>query len=108
MNNSGIDNVLSQLHTASITASGTKKLPVSEEDNGTVNFSQKLKSAVDQVNNTQQTAGKLTREFVSGESDKNLHEVMISMQKANISFQTMIQTRNKLVESYQEIMRMQV
>lgn len=108
MDRSGIDDVLAQLNAASATASGNKKLTVSEDEIAGVDFSQTLKAAVDQVNDTQQSAGQMTRDFVSGESDKNLHEVMISLQKANISFQSMIQVRNKLVTAYQEIMNMQV
>lgn len=108
MDKSGIDNVLAQLNAASAAASGNKKVSVAEGEIAGVDFSQKLKAAVDQVNNTQQSAVQMTQSFVSGESDKNLHEVMISLQKANISFQSMIQVRNKLVSAYQEIMNMQV
>ncbi len=43
----------------------------------------------------------------SGES-KNIHEVMISMEKADISMRLTVQMRNKVLEAYQEIMRMQV
>jgi flagellar hook-basal body complex protein FliE len=43
-----------------------------------------------------------------GEPNANLQDVMISLQKANISFQTMVQVRNKLVNAYQDIMNMQV
>ena len=108
MDRSGIDNVLAQLNAASTAASGSKKVSIAEEEIAGVDFSQKLKAAVDQVNDAQQSAERLSQGFVSGESDKNLHEVMISLQKANISFQSMIQVRNKLVTAYQEIMNMQV
>ena len=108
MDKTGIESILAQLQAASTVASGASKSSRSEEQISNIDFSEKLKAAVDQVNDTQQVAGKLTREFVSGETDKNLHEVMISLQKANISFQSMIQARNKLVTAYQEIMNMQV
>lgn len=108
MDKSGIESVLAQLQAASSSASGVNKTVRPEEQTSHVDFGEKLKAAVDQVNDAQQAAGKLTREFVSGETDKNLHEVMISLQKANISFQSMIQVRNKLVTAYQEIMNMQV
>lgn len=107
MDKSGIESILAQLQAASSTAAGPRKSAQPEETSN-VDFGEKLKAAVDQVNNTQQAAGELTRTFVSGETDKNLHEVMISLQKASISFQSMIQVRNKLVTAYQEIMRMQV
>ncbi|MDP1558027.1 MAG: flagellar hook-basal body complex protein FliE [Nitrosomonas sp.] len=109
MDRSGIESVLAQLNSASSVVSGGHKKPaVTEGEIVSVDFSQKLKAAMDQVNDAQQSADQLTMGFVSGESDKNLHEVMISLQKANISFQSMIQVRNKLVTAYQEIMNMQV
>lgn len=106
MDTPGIDNILQQLQVASAFASGAKKQSDNEVAN--IDFNEKLKAAVDQVNNAQQTADKLSMQFVSGESNVDLHEVMISLQKANVSFQSMIQVRNKLVTAYQEIMNMQV
>ncbi|WP_394807999.1 flagellar hook-basal body complex protein FliE [Nitrosomonas sp.] len=107
MDKPGIDNILQQLQAASTFASGTKKRSETDEITS-VDFSEKLKSAVDQVNNSQITADKLSAQFVSDQSNVDLHEVMISLQKANVSFQSMIQVRNKLVTAYQEIMNMQV
>jgi flagellar hook-basal body complex protein FliE len=107
MEKPGIDNILQQLQAASAFASGAKKQASADEITG-VDFSEKLKAAVDQVNNVQQTADKLSMQFVNGESNVDLHEVMISLQKANVSFQSMVQVRNKLVTAYQEIMNMQV
>ncbi|MBP6058295.1 MAG: flagellar hook-basal body complex protein FliE [Nitrosomonas sp.] len=107
MDTPGIDNILQQLQAASSLASSSKKQAGVDEITS-VDFSEKLKAAVDQVNNVQQTADKLSMQFVSGESNVDLHEVMISLQKANVSFQSMIQVRNKLVTAYQEIMNMQV
>lgn len=107
MDKSGIDNILQQLQAASALASGSRKQS-SMDEIASVDFSEKLKAAVDQVNDAQQTADKLSMQFVSEESNVDLHEVMISLQKANVSFQSMIQVRNKLVTAYQEIMNMQV
>ncbi len=107
MDTSGIDNILQQLQAASALAAGGKKQSGGDEITR-VDFNEKLKAAVDQVNNAQQVADKLTMQFVSGESNVDLHEVMISLQKANVSFQSMVQVRNKLVTAYQEIMNMQV
>ncbi len=107
MDNTGIDNILQQLQAASALASGAKKQSNLDEV-ASVNFSEKLKAAVDQVNNSQLNAGKMSEQFVSDQSNVDLHEVMISLQKANVSFQSMVQVRNKLVTAYQEIMNMQV
>ena len=45
---------------------------------------------------------------VQTEDSGSIHEVMIAMEKADISFRTMMQVRNKLLEAYQEVMRLQV
>jgi flagellar hook-basal body complex protein FliE len=46
--------------------------------------------------------------FAGGDGNANLHEVMIELQKASVSFQEMVQVRNKLVSAYQDVMNMQV
>lgn len=71
-------------------------------------FAALLQSAVDEVNNTQLDARQLTRQFESGNAEVNLQDVVLSLQKASLSFQTMVQVRNKLVSAYQEVMNMQV
>jgi flagellar hook-basal body complex protein FliE len=62
---------------------------------------------VSKVNDIQVQSDKLIQGLASGEN-KNLHEVMIEVEKASISFQFMSQVRNKAMEAYQEVMRMQV
>ena len=71
-------------------------------------FSQILKNTLDQVSQAQQTAQKMTEDFASGENGVNLSDVMINLQKANLSFQEMVQVRNRLVSAYHDIMNMQV
>lgn len=70
-------------------------------------FSQILKNTLEQVNQAQQTAQKMTQDFAAGEN-VNLQDVMINLQKANLSFQEMVQVRNKLVSAYHDIMNIQV
>lgn len=62
---------------------------------------------VSKVNDLQTQSENSIQALASGEN-KNLHEVMISMEKASISFQFMSSVRNKALEAYQEVMRMQV
>lgn len=62
---------------------------------------------VSKVNDIQVQSDKSVQALASGEN-KNLHEVMIAVEKASISFQFMSQVRNKAIEAYQEVMRMQV
>ncbi len=62
---------------------------------------------VSKVNDIQVKSDKAVQGLASGEN-KNLHEVMIEVEKASISFQFMSQVRNKALDAYQEVMRMQV
>ncbi|MBP0596980.1 flagellar hook-basal body complex protein FliE [Herbaspirillum sp. LeCh32-8] len=73
-----------------------------------VDFADVLKGAIDQVNDSQQQASKMSQAFALGDDNVNLSDVMIASQKASISFQTSIQVRNKLVSAYRDIMTMQV
>ena len=107
MNTSGIDNVLAQLRAASAMAAGTAT-PAANAGAAGVDFGQVLKSALEQVNGAQQDAGKLAMQFELGAPNTELHDVIISLQKANVSFQAMVQVRNKLVSAYHDIMNMQV
>ncbi len=71
-------------------------------------FAAALRTSLDRVNATQLEAGEMTKSFELGAPGVQLHDVMISMSKANVSFQQMVQVRNKLVSAYQDIMNMQV
>ena len=75
---------------------------------GQSDFSNLLKQSVDKVNETQVDSKKLQDAFQAGDPNVNVSEVMVAMQKSNVSFQAMLQVRNKLVSAYQEIMNMQV
>ncbi len=74
----------------------------------TTDFAALLKNSIDTVNQTQQQASELAKAFEKGETDVPLAEVMVSLQKASVSFQAMVQVRNKLVEAYKDIMNMQM
>jgi flagellar hook-basal body complex protein FliE len=71
-------------------------------------FSNLLKQSIDSVNETSMTSAKMADAFEKGGSDVSLAQLMISMEKANVSFQAMTQVRNKLLTAYQEIMNMPV
>lgn len=70
------------------------------------NFSNILSDALKQVNETQVQADESTQKLVLGEVD-DIHQVMLDMEQAKLSLQLTVQVRNKLVEAYQEISRMQ-
>ncbi|MBS4193979.1 flagellar hook-basal body complex protein FliE [Lederbergia citri] len=71
------------------------------------NFKDMLKKAIDEVNNAQVQSDIATDKLARGENIE-LHEVMITAQKASITMQAALEIRNKAVEAYQEMMRMQV
>lgn len=70
-------------------------------------FDNVLGRLVQDVNSKQVEAANTVKEMMAG-GKVSLHQAMISMQEANVSFQLMVEVRNKLLESYQEIMRMQL
>jgi flagellar hook-basal body complex protein FliE len=75
---------------------------------GGSSFSDMLGQAVNKVNDTQQASSQLSSAFEIGKSGVDLTDVMISSQKASVSFQALTQVRNKLVQAYQDIMQMPV
>jgi|WetSurMetagenome_2_1015567.scaffolds.fasta_scaffold1662752_2 flagellar hook-basal body complex protein FliE len=70
-------------------------------------FSDALRDAVNDVEKLQKEADKAIVDVQTGHTG-SIHEAIIALEKADISFRTMLQVRNKLIEAYQEIMRMQV
>lgn len=100
-----LEQMLSELRAAGAVAQGK---PAATQNAEGADFSLALKSAIDQVNAAQQSAQQMTQDFASGQSNVNLQDVMINLQKANLSFQQMVQVRNKLVTAYQDVMNMPV
>jgi flagellar hook-basal body complex protein FliE len=70
-------------------------------------FGDFLKESVGQVNEMQQEANVAMQKLASGES-KDLHETLLTVEKAEIAFKTMGQIRNKVIDTYREMMRMQI
>ena len=70
-------------------------------------FGEMLKQAVTEISQLQNNADKAITSVQLGQSG-NIHEAMIAIEKADISFRAMMQVRNKILEAYQEVMRMQV
>jgi flagellar hook-basal body complex protein FliE len=111
MDMSGIDRMLSQLRTAEALASRKPQAakesaaPAAGESGG---FADALKTSLDSVAKSQNQSAELQKSFTVGDPNTNLQDVMVSMQKSNISFQQAVQVRNKLVQAYHDIMNMQV
>lgn len=81
--------------------------PAKPEEQKVEGFSEIFKNALSEVNAAQLESNKLTEKLAMGEVN-DIHEVMIASQKASLSLQLTVQVRNKVVEAYQEMMRMQV
>jgi len=70
-----------------------------------VSFTDILKSGIAEVDNLNKEADSLALKFITGESD-NIHEVLIASEKATVALQLATSIRTKVLEAYQEIMRM--
>ena len=70
-------------------------------------FGETMTNALDRVDQVQKASDAQVEAFIAGETE-NTHEVMIAMNQAELHFQLLTEVRNKLLEGYQEIMRMQV
>ncbi len=102
MSDINVNQVLAQMRSMSVEASSSKAI----ETGGESDFAAMLKESIDSVNDTQKASGKLSKAFETGDSDVSLAEVMIASQKASVSFQAMLQVRNKLVDAYKDVMNM--
>jgi flagellar hook-basal body complex protein FliE len=96
ISNSGIANAFP--------ANGANQAKQPASSDGSGNFAEEL---VSKVSDLQTQADSKIKNMVTGESSE-LHEVMLAVEKANISFQFLTQVRNKAMDAYQEIMKMSV
>lgn len=106
MNDINMTQLLTQMREM---ASNIQDAPaVADNKPASLDFSNALQTAIDKVNSTQMDAKQLKEAFEMGAPNVDLPQVMISMQKASVSFQAMLQVRNKLVDAYHEVMNMPV
>ncbi len=99
-----INQVLAQMRV--ITAQATGGSAATETPNN--EFGDLLKRSIDAVNETQQKASTMRTAFEQGQEGLDLTDVMIAAQKSSLSFQAMVEVRNKLVEAYKDVMNMPV
>ena len=74
---------------------------------GQKSFGEVLSDSLREVNQLQIDADKAIEDFATGQT-KNVHETMLALNKADTAFKMTMQVKNKIVEAYQEIIRMQV
>jgi flagellar hook-basal body complex protein FliE len=99
IHNSGLSSIASQLTQSPSNIPGSAK-----EEKG---FLDALKESIQMVNQAQINADEAVTNFETGK-DPNLHQTMIALQKADLSFELMMQVRNKIVNAYEEISKMQI
>ncbi|MDR2636970.1 MAG: flagellar hook-basal body complex protein FliE, partial [Zoogloeaceae bacterium] len=111
MDTQGIEQMLGLLRSTAAQAASGAGAHAAEKSAGAAtgtDFAQVLKNSIDQVNNAQKPATQRAENLAAGNTEQNLHEVMAALQTASISFQEMVQVRNRLVSAYQDVMNMQV
>ena len=106
MSVSAVEGLLAEMRTAMAIAQGG--VAPKTAATAAVGFSDVLKSSLDNVAQAQNHAAAMQMAFVQGDDKVSLSNVMIDMQKANVSFQATVQVRNKLIAAYNDIMSMQV
>ncbi len=106
MNQINMTQMLAQMKVMASQAGGADSQ--SGNVDGNVDFASLLKGSIDSVNDTKKQAGKLAEAFEKGDPQVDLAQVMVALQKASISFQTMTTVRNKLVEAYKDIKNMPI
>lgn len=105
METNGVDQLLSQLQAASQRAAGDTSV---QPTGGPGDFAALLQTSLEQVSSVQADAKQLAKSLELGNPNVNIEDVIISLQKADVSFQAMVQARNKLVEAYQQVMSMPI
>ncbi len=108
MSNVEMNQVLAQMRIMAAAAGGGSAPMEGGGATDGPDFSALMKQALTQVSEAQDQAKQLATAFESGDPNVALPEVMVSLQKASISFQAVNQVRNKLLNAYQEVMNMQV
>ena len=107
MSTSNVDSMITRMQALAAAASGKPVATDNQAGNG-VDFSAVLKNAIENVNTAQNSAQAKAQSFSTGASDTSLEDVIVSLQKANLSLQGMIAVRNRLVDAYKEVTNLQV
>lgn len=71
-------------------------------------FGELFEKAISGVNETQQASAALAKSYEQGAPGVDITDVMVASQKASVSFQAMVQVRNKLIDSYRDVMNMPI
>lgn len=103
-----INGLLSQMRTLAAQSGLDASGPVAEAGKPAADFGQALRTAIDDVDGNMKSAMSLSGAFTRGEPGAELPNVMLAMQKADLSFRAMNEVRNRLVEAYRDVMNLQM
>ncbi len=103
MSEMSVDQVLAQMRAITQSSAAPENVAAQRPD-----FSELLKDSIAQVNDLQQNASEMKTAFETGQNAADISEVMVAVQKASVSFEAVVEVRNKLLTAYQEVMNMQV
>ena len=101
------EDITIQSNLKAVLGPGLNQTPAKAGDGGGLSFEETLRRSITEVNSLQEEAGEAVRGLVSGEQT-GLHETLLAMEQASLSFRLMMQVRGKIVEAYREVMRTQV
>ena len=112
MSNMNVNQLLAQMRVMEAQAKspiGAESISVNEVNNTQkTEFAEVLTNSINTVNDSMQASSKMAAAFEKGDPNISMAELMITMEKASVSFQAMTQVRNRLLNVYQEIMNMPV
>jgi flagellar hook-basal body complex protein FliE len=103
-----IDRVLAQIRALSTQVRPGAPQPAAAQGSAPTDFATLLRQGIDQVNQSQLRATELADAFARGAPGVDLSQVMVQMEKANVSFKALTQVRDRVVSAYQDIMNMQM
>lgn len=116
-----INRVLAEMRSIKAQSQSPQASPVDELSNRQLNIKDRLQAvpepsgfgelmnqAVNNVNQLQKTSSQMATAYEQGQAGVDITDVMIASQKASVSFQAMLQVRNKLVDAYRDVMNMPV
>jgi flagellar hook-basal body complex protein FliE len=109
MNNLSLENLSQslQIGDSKQLVEGSNLRQAAADRSGGTSFADILKNSFEQVNEQQVQADQAIKDLVAGRN-KNIHETMLAIERADSSLKLMMQVRNKVLDAYREIMRMQV
>ena len=100
--------ILSDLQDLAAEATGSTSNATAVTGKGKASFTDTLKKALDEVNGQIVSANSAAMSYAAGDHSVPLSSVMISMEKANLAFQTAVTVRDRVTDAYSSVMNMQV